>query len=110
MKRERPKIINDVALPWSDGSLSARMWQMDKRVVVGVPELGLNCYGSCQSEAVFRLFTCLIKYYRQLKAHREKLGARGLEHLQLLSTWVAAVERKMMAKEPLPVATLPHKR
>jgi hypothetical protein len=110
MKRERPKIINSVELPWSDGSLSARMWQMGKRVVVGVPELGLHCYGTCQSEAVFRLFTCLIKYYRQLKAHRQKLGARGLEHLQLLGTWVAAVELKMMAREPQPVAALRHKR
>jgi len=95
MKRTKPVIIREVALPWSDGSLSARLWQLGQRVVVGVPELGLHCYGSSQAEAVFRLFTSLLKYYRQLKTYRHRLGARGLEHLSLLQGWVESVEERM---------------
>lgn len=99
MKRERPVKLTDVALPWSDGSLSARLWQRGTKVVVGVPELGLHCFGSSQPEAVFKLFTCLVKYYRQLKAHKKKLGARGLEHLHLLTGWVESIEKRMIARE-----------
>ncbi len=95
MKRTTPKMIREVALPWSDGSLSARLWQSGKRSVVGVPELGLHCYGGSQSEAVFRLFSSLLKYYRQLKQHRSKLGEKGLSHLTLLQGWVEGVERRM---------------
>jgi len=95
MKRTTPTKIREVALPWSDGSLSARLWHSGKRVVVGVPELGLHCYGSSESEAVFRLFTSLLKYYRQLRAHRSRLGEKGLMHLSLLRTWVEAVEQRM---------------
>lgn len=96
MRSNGRKLIQDVALPWSDGSLSARMWQAGKRVVVGVPELGLHCYGTTQSEAVFRLFTSLLKYYRQLKKNRAKLNDRGVEHLRLLRKWVEAVEIRMV--------------
>ena len=96
MKQDKPSKARDVALPWSDGSLSARLWQSGSRTVVGVPELGLHCYGSSEPEAVFRLFTCLVKYYRQLKAHQHKLGNRGLAHLRLLKQWMCAVERRMM--------------
>jgi len=98
MQRDKPVLIRDVALPWSDGSLSARLWQSRGRIVVGVPELGLHCYGSTQSEAVFRLFSSLLKYYRQLKAYKTRLSVRGLEHLRLLAGWVESVERKMMAR------------
>lgn len=89
--------IREVALPFSDGLLSARLWQAGDRSVVGVPELGLHCYGDTESEAVFRLFTTLLKYYRQLKAHEEKLGERGLEHLAQLKNWVAGIEKRMTA-------------
>lgn len=100
MKRARPrKIINDVALPWSDGSLSARIWRLEKRYVAGVPELGLHCYGSSQSEAVFRLFTCLLKYYRQLSAYKDRISPRGREHLRLLKIWVESVEQRMMIRQ-----------
>ncbi len=105
MKREKPIKIREVALPWSDGSLSARLWQSGKRIVVGVPELGLHCYGSSQPEAVFRLFTSLLKYYRQLKAHQERLGEKGLEHLRLLRHWVESVEQRMMAREVVSISS-----
>ena len=104
MGRIKPVKIREVALPWSDGSLSARMWRLGKRFVVGVPELGLHCYGSSESEAVFRLFTTLLKYYRQLKAYRNRLSERGLNHLDLLKVWVESVEQKMMHREPTTVA------
>lgn len=98
MKRSKPELIRDVALPWSDGSLSARLWRSRDRYVVGVPELGLHCYGESESEAVFRLFSALLKYYRQLRSYKNRLGERGLEHLKLLSVWVEGVERRMMAR------------
>lgn len=78
--------------------MSARLWQTRGLTAAGVPELGLYCYGRSQSEAVFRLFTFLLKYYRQLKAFQSRLPVRGLEHLQLLKVWVAAIEEKMTAK------------
>jgi hypothetical protein len=92
-KNESP--VQIVALPWSDGSLSARLWKVGERTVVGVPELGLHCYGGSQSEAVFRLFTTLLKYYRQLRAFEKRLPERALQHLELLSFWVRAIEKKM---------------
>jgi hypothetical protein len=91
--------MRDVALPWSDGNLSARLWESHGRVVVGVPQLGLHCYGANEAEAVLRLFISLIKYYRQLKANKKKLGEKGLEHLGLLCIWIEGVERRMMARE-----------
>lgn len=67
------------------------------RTVAGVPELGLHCYGSSQPEAVFRLFTSLLKYYRQLKTFRSRLTQRGLDHLELLTAWVNHIEEHMKA-------------
>jgi hypothetical protein len=89
----------NLALPWSDGSLSARLWQKGKRVVVGVPELDILCTGKSQSEAVFRLFTTLLKYYQQLKSAKLPLDDRQTEHQRLLKGWVASVERRMTQKE-----------
>ncbi|SRR5579875_772465 len=99
MRHGKSKKVKEVTLPWSDGSLSARLWQIGKRSVVGVPELGLHCYGSSQSEAVFRLFTALLKYYRQLSTYRDRLGDNGLRHLQLLSGWVRSLEARMMVDQ-----------
>lgn len=91
--------ITIVDLPWSDGLLSARLWSVGARKVVGVPELGLHCYGVSQSEAVFRLFTSLLKYYRQLKTNRDSLPEKAVAHLELLTVWVSGIERKMTAKD-----------
>src|SRR5262249_4319208 len=91
--------LKEVALPWSDGTLSARLWKAGNKIVVGVPELGLHCYGRSQQEAVFRLFTSLLKYYRQLRMYENRLSARGLTHLALLRTWVESIEEKMKAPE-----------
>jgi hypothetical protein len=89
------KDMREVDLPWSEGLLSARIWCVDSRTVVAVPELGLHCYGTSQAEALFRLFTMLLKYHRQLKAFEIRLGQRGLLHLALLSTWVQSIENKI---------------
>lgn len=97
MKSDDSKSIREVALPWSNGLLSARLWMVGDRTVVGVPELGLHCYGSSQSEAVFRLFTSLLKYYRQLKTFKNRLSQQGQEHLKLLSLWVSGIEERMTA-------------
>ncbi len=97
MKRAQTETFREVALPFSDGLLSARLWKSGERNVVGVPELGLHCYGDTESEAVFRLFTTLLKYYRQLKAHEDRLGERGLNHLEQLKVWVAGIEKRMTA-------------
>src|SRR5271156_2654225 len=99
MKQGKTSKVHEVTLPWSDGSLSARLWHAGNRTVVGVPELGLHCYGASQSEAVFRLFTTLLKYYRQLKAYRTRLSDKGLNHLQLLSGWVSHIEDRMKAPQ-----------
>jgi hypothetical protein len=97
MKQNNRSDVHEVALPWSDGTLSARMWHAGERTVAGVPELGLHCYGNTQSEAVMRLFTALLKYYRQLKQYRNRLPERGIEHLELLSKWVSSIEDRMRA-------------
>jgi hypothetical protein len=97
MRKDRKQCFREVALPWSEGLLSAKLWMVGERVVVGVPELGLHCYGASQSEAVFRLFTTLLKYYRQLKAYRSRLSDKGLNHLKLLSGWVSHIEDRMKA-------------
>jgi hypothetical protein len=89
--------VREVALPWSDGLLSARLWHSGERTIAGVPELGLHCYGNSQTEAVFRLFTTLLKYYRQLKTFKSRLSRRGMEHFVLLSFWVESIEAKMKA-------------
>lgn len=99
MVRHSGQKLKEVALPWSDGTLSARLWQSGDKVVVGVPELGLHCYGATQAEAVFRLFTSLLKYYRQLRAYNNRLGERGLSHLKLLSKWVESIEDRMKAPQ-----------
>lgn len=97
MKREKKTQFREVALPWSDGLLSARLWKSGKRTVAGVPQLGLHCYGNSQQQAVFRLFTSLLKYYRQLKLFRDRLSQKGLLHLELLKNWVESIEEKMTA-------------
>src|SRR5271156_5019247 len=81
-----------VSLPWSNGNMSAKLWTVGKKTIACVPELGLHCYGASQSEALFRLFTVLLKYYRQLRTFKHRLGHRGLSHLELLSGWIAGME------------------
>ncbi len=95
MRRAKPSSVNEVALPWSEGLLSARIRIKADKTIAGVPELGLHCYGNSQPEAVFRLFTVLLKYYRQLKTYEHRLGEKGKKHLRLLSVWVEAIENKM---------------
>lgn len=97
MRQSKTGLAREVALPFSDGTLSARIWQSGPRTIAGVPELGLHCYGQSQTEAVFRLFTILLKYYRQLKAFKSRLSQRGLEHFELLSGWVESIESKLTA-------------
>jgi hypothetical protein len=96
--------VRVVALPWSDNLLSAHLWSVGERTVVGVPELGLHCYGKSQSEAVLRLFSALLKYYRQLKAFKSRLNVRALGHLELLTHWVGGIEKKMTVQEREPAA------
>lgn len=91
-------LISNLSLPWSDGSLSAKIWQKDTGVIVSVPELDICCYGRSQSEAVLRLFSNLLKYYNELKDKR-KLSERQDSHLRLLKTWVKGVEKKICASE-----------
>lgn len=95
------KVTNvwNVALPWSDGSLSAKLWLKGKRVVVGVPELDILCTGKSQSEAVFRLFTMLLKYHNELKSTKEPLSERQQEHMRLLKIWMRSVENRMTHRE-----------
>ncbi|HEY9775013.1 MAG TPA: hypothetical protein V6C81_14710 [Planktothrix sp.] len=95
--KQQNRLIREVALPWSDGLLSAKLWMVGERTAVGVPELGLHCYGSSQPEAVFRLFNSLLKYYRQLKTYKNRLSERGLHHLELLTCWVNHIEERMTA-------------
>jgi hypothetical protein len=66
---------------------------------VGVPELDILCTGKSQSEAVFRLFTTLLKYYQELKNSKEPLDDRQQEHMRLLSDWVVSVEEKMTLRQ-----------
>ncbi|MBZ0188078.1 MAG: hypothetical protein K8F91_17655 [Candidatus Obscuribacterales bacterium] len=91
--------VREVALPFSDGLLSARLWKAYGRSVVGVPELGLHCYGNTETEAVFRLFTALLKYYRQLKANQSKITEKGRLDLEILTHWVKEIEKKMTMPE-----------
>jgi len=95
-----------VTLPWSDGLLSARLWNVGDRTVVGVPELGLHCYGKSQPEALLRLFSALLKYYRQLKTFKSRLSANALVHLDLLTHWVNGIEHKMTAQSTEPAAVI----
>jgi len=97
MKQENKTKTREVALPWSGGLLSAKLWMVGDQTVVGVPELGLHCYGSTQSEALFKLFATLIKYYRQLKSFPNRLTEKGRQHLYLLSQWVGHIEDRMKA-------------
>ncbi len=84
-----------VSLPWSNGVMSAKVWRRSGKTIACVPELGLHCYGKSESEASFRLFTVLLKYYRQLKDHQNRLGKRGQGHLELLSNWMIGIEDRM---------------
>lgn len=74
--------------------------------MVGVPELDILCTGKSQSEAVFRLFTNLLKYYNQLK-DQAVLSEREQQHMSLLKDWVEGVERRMTQRETAPLARLP---
>ena len=95
--------IREIALPFSDGLLTARVWTVKDRSIVHVPEVGLHCYGKNDSEAAFRLFTTLLKYYRQLRANEHCLNARAIEHLRILKEWVDGIEHRM---KPRPEATV----
>ncbi len=95
MKLTKNQDVREVPLPFSDGLLSAKLWKVKNRFVASVPELGLSCYGESDTEASFRLFTALLKYYRQLKAHKEKLGEKGLDHLVVLTRWMEGIEKRM---------------
>src|ERR1700679_2819733 len=97
MKPTKKSAAREVALPFSDGLLSAKLWQAHNRFVVGVPELGLCCYGSSEAEASFRLFTTLTKYYRQLKAFKERLGEKGRKDLVVLTHWLQCIEDRLSA-------------
>jgi hypothetical protein len=88
----------NLPVPWSDGSLTARLWQKNRGIMVSVPELDICCYGRSQSEAVLRLFSNLLKYYNELK-DRDDLSERQNAHLKLLKVWVRGVEKKMCADE-----------
>ncbi len=96
--------VHVVALPWSDGLLTAHLWNVGDKTVVGVPELGLHCYGKSQPEAVLRLFSTLLKYYRQLKTFKSRLSVQAVGHLELLTHWVNGIEQKMTLAnaEPAP--------
>ncbi len=100
MKPAGSSQANVASLPWSDGTMSARVWRNGARTIACVPELGLHCYGMSQSEALFRLFTILLKYYRQLRLFRSRLGERGLGHLELLSHWIMGMEERMKLRMP----------
>ena len=106
MNSSKNKEVKEVPLPFSDGLLSAKLWKVKNRFVAAVPELGLSCYGESDTEASFRLFTALLKYYRQLKAHKEKLGEKGLAHLTVLTTWMEGIEKRMSTtSENAPVSS-----
>ncbi|MBS1993916.1 MAG: hypothetical protein JSS83_25565 [Cyanobacteria bacterium SZAS LIN-3] len=106
MKRTIKSAAREVPLPFSDGLLSAKLWQAHNRFVVGVPELGLSCYGNSETEASFRLFTTLIKYYRQLKAFKDRLNEKGRKDLVVLTRWMECIEDRITAspevEEPAP--------
>jgi hypothetical protein len=95
MRQVSASKVEEIALPWSEGLLSAKISQKSGRTVAMVPELGLHCYGASQTEAVFRLFTSLLKYYSQLRSLKGRLTMKGELHLQLLSIWVKGIENKM---------------
>src|ERR1700679_1439334 len=105
MKRTIKSAAREVPLPFSDGLLSAKLWQAHDRFVVGVPELGLCCYGNSEAEASFRLFTTLIKYYRQLKAFNERLGEKGRKDLIVLAQWMQGIEDRLSAGADEPQST-----
>lgn len=88
----------NLPVPWSDGSMSARLWQKGKGVMVSVPELDICCYGRSQSEAVMRLFSNLLKYYNELK-DKDTLSDRQDAHFKLLKVWVKGIEKKICAGE-----------
>ena len=115
MKSKKNTAMREVPLPFSDGLLSANLWQVkDKsgklRYVVGVPKLGLSSYGKSESEASFRLFSCLIKYYRQLKANEDKLSPKASDHLTVLSKWMQGIEERMVSREESKLVSLSSRR
>ncbi len=85
-------------VPWSDGSLSARLCRSENGVMVTVPEVDICCYGRSQQEALLRLFSNLLKYYNELK-DKDALNMRQKTHFKLLKNWVKGIEQKMCAGE-----------
>ena len=90
--------VKEVSLPFSNDLLSAKLWRAHDRYVVGVPALGIHCYGSSSEEAAFRLFTSLLKYYRQLKQNQSQITEKGKSDLVTLTNWVNEIEKKMTAR------------
>ncbi len=60
--------MRKIFLPWSNDTLSAWLWQSNHKTIVSIPELGFSCFADTESEAVFKLFSSLIKYYQALKS------------------------------------------
>lgn len=100
MTAKKRKSIKEVPLPFSNGLLSAKLFEVNSRFVVTVTELGLSCWGKSESEASFRLFTTLIKYFRQLNAHQDKLNDKALLHLSILREWMNGIEEHMREPQP----------
>lgn len=103
MTESEAKNTWSVALPWSDGCMSARIHQKGKRIVVSVPELDICCYGRSQSEAILRVFSTLLKYHNELSKAPEPLSDRQQEHFDLLRRWMRSVENRMTVQEPTTV-------
>lgn len=110
MTAKKRKSIKEVPLPFSNGLLSAKLFEVNSRFVVTVAELGLSCWGKSESEASFRLFTTLIKYFRQLNAHQDKLNDKALAHLSILREWMNGIEEHMREPQPRKLALVgrPH--
>lgn len=102
--------IREVALPFSKGLIAAKLWKAHNKYVVGVPALGIHCYGNSEQEAAFRLFTTLLKYYRQLKQNKNKITDKGMQDLSILKRWVEEIERKMTAPDRASVVSLSSRR
>ncbi len=41
MSKPELRNVSNAVLPWSDGCMTAKIWQKGKRVVVSVPELDI---------------------------------------------------------------------
>jgi hypothetical protein len=97
--RQQQKNLRHIPLPFSEGLMSATLWQSQKRYVASVSELAIHCWGASESEASFRLFNTLIKYYRQLETHKDELDQTKQGHFDLLSAWIKGVEARLTSAE-----------